>query len=172
MDDYVTQLFFTLAQLAGIFVGFGALISVSNNRPTDEDELNVLAGVVMMGLYVIIGALIPVGLHPFGFSGPELWMGSAATLLVFCWFAIWLQRSMVLRHYRRRGAFDYFQLVLEASAQLPLILILLPVFPSHSAALYSITLIASILYAVCLMVVLVLGLVADQGQPSDQTLDE
>lgn len=57
-----TSLFYTLAQIAGVFVGFAALIAVSALRSENpgDTEQQALTGVVMAGLFAIIGGLLPI----------------------------------------------------------------------------------------------------------------
>ena len=55
-----TELFLSLAEIAGVFVGFGALISIT--RKGGAAELVHLRGVVVGALLVVAAALIPVAL--------------------------------------------------------------------------------------------------------------
>ena len=58
------EIFIGIAHIAGIFVGFEALISV-----THQKEVGRIRGLVTVGLTTIIVSLIPIGLSVYGFSG-------------------------------------------------------------------------------------------------------
>jgi len=62
------EIFIGIAHIAGIFVGFEALISV-----THQKEVGRIRGIVTVGLTTIIASLIPIGLGIYGFSGHCLW---------------------------------------------------------------------------------------------------
>ena len=82
------ELFVSLAELAGVFVGFGALIAFI--RPSDASEFQTagLQGIVAIGLLVILGALTPVGLSIFGIGEQSLWKYSSGIFLVYIWVGI------------------------------------------------------------------------------------
>ena len=56
MDDFAP--FLSIAEIAGVFVGFGALMSLSRDR--QEESLVALRVVISIGLVVLVAALIPV----------------------------------------------------------------------------------------------------------------
>ncbi len=56
------DLFMELAGIAGVFVGFGALISVRAGGARDAFEIAYMRGVVSFGLLTIVAALAPVTL--------------------------------------------------------------------------------------------------------------
>ena len=58
-------LFIAIAEIAGVFVGFGALISLTRKDAIDFPQLGRLRGVVSVGLVVIVAALIPVGISRY-----------------------------------------------------------------------------------------------------------
>lgn len=46
-----TELFVHFAEIAGVFVGFGALISLRGARPTDPHDVVYLQAVLIRGLH-------------------------------------------------------------------------------------------------------------------------
>jgi len=79
------ELLIVIAEITGIFVGFGALISLS--RPKDVDDWQVLQirGVVSIGLMVFVVALLPVLLSRYGVEGHTLWFVCSLIFLVLNW---------------------------------------------------------------------------------------
>jgi hypothetical protein len=57
-----TDLFLSLAEIAGVFVGFGALIAVRSGGPGEPQEVAPMRLVVGIGMLTIIAALAPVTL--------------------------------------------------------------------------------------------------------------
>ena len=51
-----------LAGIAGIFVGFGALVVLGEDDDATAPELHMVRGVVTIGLLTLVGALVPLGL--------------------------------------------------------------------------------------------------------------
>ena len=56
------DLFVAIAEIAGVFVGFGALISVTRGAEIEASVLGRIRAVVTIGLLVVVAALVPVGL--------------------------------------------------------------------------------------------------------------
>jgi hypothetical protein len=52
-------LFITIAEIAGVFVGFAALISVTRRSEIQPAQLGQMRAVVTIGLVVVVAALIP-----------------------------------------------------------------------------------------------------------------
>ena len=77
-----------LAGIAGVFVGFGALISVRSGGPSDAHEVAYIRWVVSIGIWVVIAALEPVIISRYGIAGHELWL--ACSLLALVLFAVML----------------------------------------------------------------------------------
>ena len=86
--DQDINLFIIIAQIAGVFVGFGALISVTRRSDIEVAQLVLIRSVVTTGLIVIIAALIPVGLSRYGLSGHTLWAVCSLAFLVFAISAV------------------------------------------------------------------------------------
>ena len=80
------DLFLSLAEIAGVFVGFGALISVRSGGPSDAHEVAYIRWVVSIGIWVVIAALAPVIISRYGIAGHELWL--VCSLLALVLFAV------------------------------------------------------------------------------------
>jgi hypothetical protein len=156
------DLFIALAEIAGVFVGFGALISFTRRGETDSQLLDYIRGVVSIGLAVITAALVPIALDRFGIGDRALWFTSSLTFL-------WLIFTLIIVSLRAAGSKEelvasvrdiskiviIFLLILELSIQIPLILVLLDVFPAMASALYTMALIVNLLQAALLLAIVV-----------------
>ena len=76
------ELFLSLAEIAGVFVGFGALIAVRSGGPSDPGEVAPMRAMVSLGLLTIVLALAPVTLERYGLAGHEVWALSSVLVLV------------------------------------------------------------------------------------------
>jgi hypothetical protein len=140
-----TELFLSLAEIAGVFVGFGALIALRSGGPTDTIDVMVIGMVVWIAIAVVIIALAPVAVSGFGISGHALWLVcSVIALLVF-----YAGDEVVVRASRERRAFMAVApmrrrwrgelaagVVTWLPATVALVLVILGVLPEHEAALY------------------------------------
>jgi hypothetical protein len=140
-----TELFLSLAEIAGVFVGFGALIALRSGGPGNSFDVLVIGMVVWIAIAVVIIALAPVAVGGFGVAGHPLWFAcSLIALLVF--FA---GDEVVARASRERQAFLAVApmrrrwkgelatgVVSWIPATLALGLVILGVLPEHEAALY------------------------------------
>jgi hypothetical protein len=75
------DLLLTLAEIAGVFVGFGALISVRSGGALDPHELVYIRSVVWLGLYAVIAGLLPMVLAGYGLEGRDLWLACSLSML-------------------------------------------------------------------------------------------
>ena len=138
----------SIAEISGVFVGFGVHIGAVQSRDLFAPEKKALAqGVSLLGIVTLMGALVPVILNAFGLSGHLLWFYSTLgyELLVFFGFAAALSRE----EFREFGPLNrkrypifavVFWVPLEFSLQLSFLLILFGLFPEQSNALYLFTL--------------------------------
>lgn len=55
-----TELFVHFAEIAGVFIGFGALISLRSAQVTDVHDVVYLQAVLALGVWVVFGALVPL----------------------------------------------------------------------------------------------------------------
>ena len=81
-------LFIAIAEIAGVFVGFGALISVTRKDEIEAAQLARLRGLVTMGLGIIVAALIPVALNLYGVTDHTLWFMSSIIFFSLNWVVI------------------------------------------------------------------------------------
>jgi len=135
------DLFVGLAGIAGVFVGFAALISFSQADDVEEHVRVQIRGVVSIGLMVIIAALIPVGLSRYGLTDRTGWFISSLIFLVLAWVVIVTGLRMpehraAMRQTSRPAAL-FFWLALELPIHVPLVLAVIGVNPSLDAAFYT-----------------------------------
>jgi hypothetical protein len=76
------DLFLSLAGIAGVFVGFGALIAVRSGGPSEPLEVAPMRGVVLMGMLTVVAALAPVTLGRYDLTDHQVWALSSALALV------------------------------------------------------------------------------------------
>lgn len=133
-----SEIFIGIAHIAGIFVGFEALISV-----THQKEVGRIRGIVTVGLTTIIASLIPIGLSFYGFSGHCLWFLSSFIYLCLDWTVIILSlrisenRELVKTQVKTKPVSAIlFWLIFEVPLQVPLILAIIGLFPDLEQAFY------------------------------------
>jgi hypothetical protein len=81
------DLFMGLAGIAGVFVGFAALIAVRGGGPSDPLEVAPMRMMVSMAMLTIVAALAPVTLGRYDLTDHQVWALSSALILVG-WFLI------------------------------------------------------------------------------------
>lgn len=146
---------FVLAQIAGIYIGFGALISASKSSTATKEEAQTLATIVYVGIMVVVGALLPLLLDRYGLNnGWSLRIG-ATVLLGMAWVGILANWSNALEAIKTTPGLAAFFWAQEATIQIPLILILVGAFSPHIEALYLTALVVSAFEAAQLLVGLV-----------------
>lgn len=137
------DLFVAIAEIAGVFVGFGALISVTHRDEVDAAHLGQIRALVTIGLVVIVAALVPVALSRYGMSDRAMWFFSSLIFLIISWAVIVLSlrrpenRALVVDQARTtpyRAIF--FWVLLELLVQVPLILSVLGIRPDLQPAFY------------------------------------
>jgi len=151
--DEVT-LFPALAQIAGIFVGFGALIGVSRKGEVADPDLVRTRVVVGIGLVGLLSALIPVALSQYDLDADLQWRISAALFLGLIWatFALGMgntferERLRIYATSESRFALLLFVL-LEPFAQVPLFLTIAGYRPRAGGAFYATAVIVNIFQA-------------------------
>lgn len=137
------ELFVAMAEIAGIFVGFGALISVTRRSEIEAGQLGQIRAVVTIGLVVLVAALIPVGLGRYGVAGRSLWFISSLVFLLLSWGVNILSlrraenRQLVITQARTSPLnAAFFWLLLEIPVQVPLFLAVFGVRPALDPAFY------------------------------------
>ncbi len=78
-----TEVFLSLAEIAGVFVGFGALISFRSGAAMEVGEINSIRWVVQTGIWVVIVALAPIIIGGYGVTAHELWLVCSLLALAF-----------------------------------------------------------------------------------------
>jgi hypothetical protein len=142
-DVQDTELFLSLAGIAGVFVGFGALIAVRSGGASEAREVAYLRTVMWMGLMVIVAALAPVTLSRYGLAGHELWL-VGSLLIVAQMIAMWVVNLMTTEMRESDAMMSRKVRVVDATASalvgIPILLavvaILLGLLPEQEAALY------------------------------------
>jgi hypothetical protein len=136
-------LFVTLAEIAGVFVGFGALIAVRSGGASDAREVAYIGSVVVSAVWVIVMALAPVTLGAYDIGERELWFVSG--LVALAGFVLAVVSLQVLPQFReamesmsreRRMREIVANNLLLVPAVIALILVVLGLFPDQDAALY------------------------------------
>jgi hypothetical protein len=156
------SLFLAIAEIAGVFVGFGALISLTRRSEIPISQLGQIRAVVTIGLVAMVAAVVPVVVAQYSIEARQLWWVSALVFLVLVWAVSLLslrapeQRQLTATQIRGRPAVaGFFWVLLEVPIQLPLILAVLNAFPDHGAAFYTTALAFNLFEAAFVLALLV-----------------
>jgi hypothetical protein len=132
-----------LAAIAGVFVGFGALIAVRSGGASDAHEVAYIRSIVSIAVWVAVVALAPVTLSRYGLAGHDLWLACSvlALVLVLGGFAVNSRTPEMRQEYAafsraslmREGAVNA---LLLGSLLVTLILVALGLVPDQEPALY------------------------------------
>jgi Na+/melibiose symporter-like transporter len=173
-----TELFMELAGIAGVFVGFGALIAVRGGGASGREEVAGVRGVVSMGALTIVAALAPVTLSRYELTEHQVWALSA--MLVLVGLVVMIAAMARTPEYRanwsadieatRRAQRPRWLVAVEGAAYVLLmlawvvipIIVVLGVAPDLEAALYFTVVVLSLAMAGWTL----LGLVYSQRGPS------
>lgn len=159
VEEFV--LFITIAEIAGIFVGFAALISVTRRSEIDDAQLGQIRAVVTIGLLVVVASLIPVALGAYEIESHTLWLIAGLVYLVLNWTVIFLalrrpeNRELASAQARTKPLMAALFWVLEIPIQLPLLLIVFGFNQDLDAALYMTALIFHLFEAALVLAQLV-----------------
>jgi hypothetical protein len=156
------ELFIAIAEIAGVFVGFGALISLTRKNAIDYAQLGRLRGVVSVALVVIVAALIPVGISLYDITGHDLWLVSSIIFLILVWAQIIISlRKPKNRELLTKQTVDnpvmsmFFWILLEAPIHISLLLVLIGIYPDFEPGLYTTALLFHLFEATFLLVQIV-----------------
>jgi len=156
------DLLVAIANIAGIFVGFGALISLTRRSEIGTLQLALIRAVVTIGLVVIVAALIPIGLSRYGVSGHDLWMICSLIFLALIWVTTLLSlrsrenRQLISARTRSHPLMAVILwLFLEIPLQVPLVLAVLGLYPAYEPAFYITALVFNLFEAAFVLVQLV-----------------
>lgn len=138
-----TELFPSLAEIAGVFVGFGALISVRSGGASDAHEVSNIRPVVSLAVCVVVAALAPVIISRYDLAGHELWLVCSLLALVL-FLGLWIVNYRTPEMQEEVAAAARAEIVREVAANallvIPmigaLILVVLGLFPDQEPALY------------------------------------
>ena len=163
------ELLVHLAEIAGVFVGFGALISIRSDTTTDEYEVTMIRMIVWTGIVVVVAALFPVVLADYGIDGHGLWVASSALFLVLFWVGGMVmdrlnpERTRYLATVSRRGRirFEIPALFLWVPMNIALVFVLFGSFPDQEPVLY----VTAVALNLIMDALLLLYLVFRQGRP-------
>jgi hypothetical protein len=168
------DLFVGLAGIAGVFVGFAALIAVRSGGPTDPLEVAPMRMMVSMAMLTIVAALAPVALGRYDLTDHQVWAMSSALSLAG-WFLTVVVSSRT-PEYRAGWAtsiaetrltpgdvvgWAFYALYLTVSLLAPIVIVL-GVAPELEAALYFTVVVLLLLGAGWIL----LGLVFAQRRPA------
>ena len=157
-----------IAEIAGVFVGFAALVTVVSGRAGAEsrhDDAFRLVGVVIVSAQVIAAALVPIVLDRFGLSQSTTWRVSGGLIFVanWCMILFWnrVTQGFAAMHLQMR-TLSITAWTLEVFYQGPLLLCVVGTWQNQAPAFYLLALMVGVLQATLLMVSLVTSLVAEQ----------
>ena len=85
-----TELFMELAGIAGVFVGFGALIAVRSGGPTEAGVVTGIRWLVAVAMWVVVTALAPVIVSRYDLADHETWLVCSLVAL-----ALWVGIAVV-----------------------------------------------------------------------------
>ena len=158
-----TELFVHFAEIAGVFVGFGALISQRSVRPSDPHDVVYLRAVLALGVLVVIAALLPIAVSRYGVPDDLVWRSCAiVALAVWILFLISFSRSTDSRAVNRSPErvdrlFPIVGLPLHIVIAGSLLIIISGVWPGVEEALYVTTLTAAVIFAGYTLLALVMS---------------
>lgn len=148
-----TDLFVHFAEIAGVFVGFGALISLRSARPTDLHDVVYIRAVLGLGVWVVFAALVPIVVSQFGVHDEALWRPCAlASLAIWAILVIAFSMTAASRMINRSPErvdrfFPVVGLPLHVALAGSLILTAVGVWPGMNEALYIAALAAGVIFA-------------------------
>ena len=160
-----TELFLSLAEIAGVFVGFGALISVRSGGPSDAHEVAFIRSLVAAALWVVVTALAPVIINRYDITGHELWLVCSLLALALM-FIVWIVNLRTPEMREEIATSSPAQLVGQGLANTliyilmigALVLVVLGLFPDQEPALYLAAVALILFEAAYFLVSLVLSL--------------
>ena len=158
-----TELFVHFAEIAGVFVGFGALISLRSAPLSDAPDALYLRAVLALGVWVVICGLLPIAVSRYGVHGHALWLPCA--VVAMCLWGVLLaslartgeSREIDRSPERVDRLFPIVGLPLHVVIAGSLALVLLGTWPASEEALYVTALTAGVVFAGYTLLTLVLS---------------
>ena len=138
-----TELFLSLAEIAGVFVGFGALISVRSGGASGAHEVASIRWVVAIAIWVVVAALAPVIVSRYEITGHVLWLVCSLLALVL-WLGVYIVNRRTREIWEDAATYTRGQLagivismaLLSFPMEAALVLVVLGLFPDQEQALY------------------------------------
>jgi hypothetical protein len=138
-----TELLLSLAEIAGVFVGFAALIGVRSGGATGAHEVVFIRWTVTAGVWVVIAALAPVIISRYGVTGHELWLVCSLPALAL-YLGLWIANERTTEARELGEIYSLAQnlvtmglfLAFTFLAIAALALVVLGLFPDQEPALY------------------------------------
>jgi Na+-driven multidrug efflux pump len=168
-------LFVTLAEIAGVFVGFGALIAVRSGAASDAREVSYIRWVLSIGVWVIVVALAPVTIGAYDIGERGVWLVCSLVALAGA-VGVWATNYRTPEWQREvapmsradivRGTAINMLLVVPMLAAL--ILVVLGPFPDQEPALY----LTAVVLGLFLAALTLLWLVFEHRRPQAPATDE
>jgi uncharacterized membrane protein len=163
-----TELFLSLAEIAGVFVGFAALISVRSGGASDAHEVTYIRSVVTTAIWVVVAALAPVIVSRYDLAGHGLWLACSLLALVLL-LVIWIVNERTTESRELGAAYSRAQTIGVVASYLglmiptiaALVLVVLGLFPDHEPALY----LTAVAFGLFLGALTLLFLVFSQRRP-------
>jgi hypothetical protein len=160
-----TELFVHFAEIAGIFVGFGALIGLRSTERLDLHDVVYLKSVLALGVWVVIFALVPIAVERYGVDGHALWLWCAVAALAVWLIAVFgLNSTADLKAFNRSSdlervdrLFPVVGLPLHLVIAGSLVVIIIGIWPAAEEALYVTALTAGVVFAGYTLLVSVLS---------------
>lgn len=174
-----TELFVHFAEIAGVFVGFGALISMRSAHVTDVHDVVYLEAVLGLGVWVVVSALLPIAVSRYGVHDHPLWLSCAIVALVlWATFLFIFSRSPESRASNAIAEpmdrlFPILGLPLHIVIAGSLALVILGAWDGVDEALYVTALTAGVVFAGYTLLALTMGQTHDlQPRPPDPPRDQ
>jgi len=164
-----TELFLSLAEIAGVFVGFGALIAIRGAGASEDYDVASVGIVVWCGITVVFVALVPVALSRFDIAAHTLWLACSLIALAVFWIGsevagrISRELRALKAIYKRRTRVwvELVSMAFWAPMTVALVAIVLGLLPDQEPALY----LASVVLLLFMDAWLLLMLVFSVGRP-------
>ena len=171
MSDHIDNLF-AIAEIAGVFIGFAALVTVvrrgSGDASQQEDTFK-LANVVIINVMIITAALFPVVLNSYGITPSGVWRSSSG----FLWVVNLLQFVFLSRTTQGyAAAFSRSRFLLLAVLSLspffhvPLLLCIFGAVPELAPAFFLTAIVAAVFQSSLLFADLVISMIVPLDRQS------
>jgi hypothetical protein len=164
LKDDIDNLF-AIAEIAGVFIGFAALVTVvakSGAGESEREDTFMLASVVITNVMIITAALFPVVLSRYGLSPAGVWRISSG----YFWVLNLLQIAFLSRTtqgysaaFSRRRILRSTMLLLSPFFHVPLLLCIFGIFQDLAPALFLTAIVAAVFQSSLLFADLVISII-------------